>query len=151
MFKEEKCKLRKAVWEDWKDLLNWRNDIDTRENSINSEIIAEEGHKNWYKMALQNPDIAIYIYECENEKIGTVRAKYEGAKCELSWTLNPTFRGQGMAKNMVLSILPYIHVPIIEAIVLPKNKASQKIAEHIGLQFQFEKLGVLYYSNQVSE
>ncbi|MGF6850941.1 hypothetical protein QFZ51_006176 [Chitinophaga sp. W3I9] len=37
--------LRKATIEDWKILLDWRNDIETRKNSHKIEIIEEENHK----------------------------------------------------------------------------------------------------------
>ena len=45
-------KLRKATFNDWRILLDWRNDSLTRKNSFTQEILKEETHKEWFKKKL---------------------------------------------------------------------------------------------------
>ena len=48
-------KLRKAIFDDWKILLDWRNDPTTRENSFETGDISEQTHKLWFNDSLLNP------------------------------------------------------------------------------------------------
>ena len=54
--------LRKATIDDWKILLDWRNDIETRRNSHNMESVEEEIHKRWLNSILTNRDRQLYCY-----------------------------------------------------------------------------------------
>jgi len=93
----------RAKQEDWKILLEWRNDEKTRNNSINTSIISEAEHKNWFFASLNNPNRIIYIVEENNQKIGTVRVDKQADETYISWTVAPEYRGKGYGKQMVKS------------------------------------------------
>lgn len=139
--------MRPAVFEDWQDLLDWRNDEQTRLNSVNDDIILEENHKNWLKSALNDENKLILIYECNNRPAGTVRIDYQMNVCELSWTVSPLFRGKGIGKEMVAASLEFVKMPKIRARVKQDNHSSKKIALHIGLSLAKETDDMLYFSN----
>ena len=54
-------KLRDATFEDWKFLLDLRNDEGTKQNSFDQNDVNEEDHKNWLRGSLQNVNRRIRI------------------------------------------------------------------------------------------
>jgi len=109
MYKVEKA-LRRATMEDWKILLDWRNEPLTRQNSFQSEIINEDDHKEWLSKSLANPDREIYILEGDNGPLGTIRSDKvrNGSKdCKLSWSTSPEFRGKGYGTLMLKMFLQF--------------------------------------------
>ena len=48
---EESFKLREVTKSDWKILLEWRNDKNTRRNSFNSDLISINTHKEFLNNA----------------------------------------------------------------------------------------------------
>ena len=141
--------LRKATNEDWKILLDWRNDIETRKNSHNMELVEEESHKKWFNSILANENRQLYI-AFENEiPVGTVRADYDkqNTEYELSWTISPDFRGKGIGKIMVKMLADQLQAAKIRAEIKNGNIASLKIAEYAGMRFKKEENQVLHYSS----
>lgn len=140
--------LRKVTIADWKLLLDWRNDYQTRLNSHKTELVSEDTHKNWLQTILSNENYQFFI-AIENETpVGTVRADYfERDNCyELSWTISPDFRGKGIGKVMVKLLVERINGKV-RAEIKKGNIASIKIAEYAGLRFYKEDNDVLHYSN----
>ncbi len=140
--------IRKVTIDDWKILLSWRNDIITRKNSHNMELIKEESHKKWMLSILKNINRKLFI-AIENEKaVGTVRADFEEKtkSYELSWTISPDFRGKGIGKKMLKLICINLNAKV-KAEIKKENIASIKIAEFAGLKFKKNIKGVLHYSN----
>lgn len=95
--------IRNATIEDSKDILAWRNDINTRKMSFNSTMINYDDHKEWFCKALQSQNCIIYIAE-NNGKIGVCRFNIcQDTKTALiSINLNPSFRGKGLAKEFLV-------------------------------------------------
>ena len=89
--------LRKAKFDDWKILLDWRNDPISRANSFDQNEITEETHKSWFSKSLKNPERSIYILEDKEKKaLGTIRCDLNQDNTKtLSWNINPSNRGQG--------------------------------------------------------
>ena len=67
-------KLRKATFDDWKLLLNWRNDPSTRKNSFTEDKVTPLTHKLWFNDSLINPRRNISILEENEIPVGTIRA-----------------------------------------------------------------------------
>jgi hypothetical protein len=67
-------KLRKAIFDDWKILLDWRNDPITRENSFETGEVSEQTHKLWFNDSLLNPYREIYILEDNSTPVGSIRS-----------------------------------------------------------------------------
>lgn len=139
-------KLRKAEFNDWPLLLAWRNDEETRKNSLNTEPVSETAHKQWLEKILQDGHRRLFIALEQDEPAGTVRADYdpEHNRFELSWTVAPHARGKGLGKKMVKLLADSIQGKVM-ARVKTGNISSVKIAESAGLVFEKEENGFLFF------
>ncbi|SHN93510.1 hypothetical protein BHECKSOX_312 [Bathymodiolus heckerae thiotrophic gill symbiont] len=142
---EQNLSLRPAEIEDAEMLLKWRNNEATRMASHTSDEIKLEKHIEWLKATLQNQNRDLYIAEANGVSVGTVRADYDNGIYELSWTVSPATRGQGVGKRMVYLLANRIKKPI-RSEVKKGNEASFKIAEYSGMKFiKEDSNGVLHY------
>lgn len=96
----KKINLRSVDYSDLMDLFSWRNDMQTRQMFVNSEIISLKNHKNWFKKMINNKMTKLWICEnflLENEKIGMVRFDFSDfyLSAEISINVNPKLRGKG--------------------------------------------------------
>lgn len=125
--------IRPAEFSDWKILLDWRNDPETRENSISSVEIVEEGHKQWLKHTLESRIRKIFIYETDRP-LGTIRLDIVDWETKiLSWTVAPEARGAGVGTRMLKSFLEK-YPDSYFAEILPRNKASMAMAKKVGFK-----------------
>lgn len=143
----ENCIHRKARPDDSADLLAWRNDPLTRANSLNQDEVDESTHQQWFARVLQDSHTDLLIYECNGLKVGTVRLSYSFPECELSWTVNPEFRGKGFSKRMVEESVQHIsqRCPFLIARVRMENAPSLRIAEHLGMERVHVEDGVVIF------
>jgi RimJ/RimL family protein N-acetyltransferase len=139
--------LRKAGIEDSDLLLAWRNDEETRMNSLHSAPIQADEHARWLDRSLRSTDRSLFIVEESGMPVGTVRidALPDGQK-ELSWTIAPERRGTGIGKQAVKKAIDEHPDWVFVARIKRTNNASIKIAEHAGLRFQREENEVLLFS-----
>lgn len=141
-----KTVLRQATIDDAPLLLFWRNDRETRKASHNTEVITPKEHKEWLKNTISNKEKQLYIYEELNTPVGTARIEILGNNsCELSWTVAPEHRGRGVAKRMLENLMNVVECKQIFAEVKENNKASQRIAESIGMRFIRKKGDIIYF------
>jgi RimJ/RimL family protein N-acetyltransferase len=138
--------LRKADFNDWAMLLVWRNDAETRNNSVDIWKIGEEEHTSWLQHLLQNENRQLFVALEDDVPVGTVRADYEPLtqQYELSWTVAPGMRGKGFGKHMVKLLASHIKGTVY-ARVKKSNVSSVRIAIFAGLQFIKEQEGILFY------
>ena len=140
--------LREATISDWELLLHWRNDVETRKNSHNMDLVDEQNHKQWLTGVIENPNRKLFIAFVDDVAVGTVRADFDEVSeiHHLSWTVSPNARGQGVGKRMVRLCAANLNAKI-RAEIKEGNESSVKIAEHAGLRL-IEQMGdVLHYSN----
>jgi len=137
--------LRSATIQDAEIILEWRNDPKTRKSSHNiSEIIKDE-HSDWLTKTLTDTKRKLCIAERYGVSVGTVRADLTDSIWELSWTVAPSMRSQGVGKRMVILLTQQIFEPI-RAEIKVGNMASIRIAEYTGMVFN-KKIGrILHYS-----
>lgn len=125
--------IRPAEFSDWKILLDWRNDPDTRLNSVSSVEIIEESHKYWLKHTLESDIRKLFIYEAD-KPVGTIRLDIVDWETKiLSWTVAPEARGAGVGTAMLKSFLEK-YPDSYFAEILPENKASMAIAKKVGFK-----------------
>lgn len=138
--------LRKATLEDAETLFSWRNDPETRMNSLCSEEIDLAKHHSWLKNALTQQSRQLFIAEINAEPVGTVRADRQDNSTYwlISWTVAPRFRAKGIGAFMVQKLLKFIKAPV-EAHVKKNNIASQKIALQSGLELITCENDILIY------
>jgi RimJ/RimL family protein N-acetyltransferase len=139
--------LRPATLEDAKTLFEWRNDPQVRAASHDQNKICFEDHLAWLENSLANPDRELYIAEEDGVSVGTVRLDWVDNAYTLSWTVRPEARGKGVGKRMVSLLVKQIREPI-RAEVKVGNLASMKISQGVGMQLDFIKNGILYFSRK---
>ena len=141
--------LRKAINSDWKNLLQWRNDPTTRENSFTQQEIEVEEHKEWLSRSLESSDREIYILEDDNNlAVGTIRSdKTKEGSFILSWNIASEHRGKGYGNKLLELFLQYRSGNFI-AEIKPSNTPSIKMVEKNG----FQKIGEnTYKKSQLSD
>ena len=82
-------------------LLNWANDKETRENSLNKEAIHEQQHHAWFAFRLMSPDFCkMYIIYSESQgPVGQVRFEINEDKLwEVHYSIDSSFRGMGLGR-----------------------------------------------------
>jgi RimJ/RimL family protein N-acetyltransferase len=94
--------IRRAGMDDARRLLDWRNDRRTREVSRESGEVSWEEHVAWLESSLPRPDRLLLVAVDGNGPVGTVRwDQAEEAEWEVSITVAPQRRGQGLAKALL--------------------------------------------------
>lgn len=116
--------------DDAKVLFAWRNDPDTRANSMTADEVPWESHCAWLEASLANDNRDLLVAEVEGVPVGTVRID-RGEETELSWTVAPDARGKGYAKQMVKAACPKGRVI---ATIKAANVASQRVAAAAGFK-----------------
>ncbi|MFK8004952.1 MAG: GNAT family N-acetyltransferase [Saprospiraceae bacterium] len=144
----QNMKLREVNFEDWQMLLDWRNDLETRTRSHSIEMITEEHHKNWLRNVISDPNRILFVGDIDNIPVGTVRADFDSStnSYELSWTISPHARGQGIGKKIVKLLVEKLNSRV-RAEIKEDNIPSIKIAESANLKFYKKEKEVLHYCN----
>jgi RimJ/RimL family protein N-acetyltransferase len=137
--------LRPATAGDAETLLHWRNDSETRRWSRQGSETSPAEHAMWLADSLANASRRLWIAEIDGTAVGTVRADWTAGGIELSWTVAPERRGQGIATTMVR--LARQSLPgRVYAYVKMGNQASVHIAVSAGLQFESAHGDFMCYS-----
>ena len=120
-------RFRGLMMNDKKSIFEWSNDITTRKNSINKELISWENHSDWFKNRLNNPEYQNYIFCLKNKKVGFLRLDKKDGFDKISFMVSPFFRGQGIGTLMIQNILNYFPTKKFIAEVFRDNISSNKI------------------------
>ena len=131
MEKENNIILRPATIGDARHLFEWRNDPETRMQSINTEGILWGKHLLWLKKSLASQSRKIIMEEIEGQPVGTVRLDITAPRSEISWIVAPSARGRGLGMFMVQKAVETLNCSLL-AHIKPSNPASMKIAKRVG-------------------
>jgi RimJ/RimL family protein N-acetyltransferase len=135
--------IRKAIIEDSKDIYEWRNNEDTRFNSINTNEITWQDHCKWYLNVLSSLNVFMVIGILnDGTKIGVVRFNLHPNVAFVSINLNPSFRGKKLSSLLLLlSIKKFLteNNLIIRAKIKRSNISSIKCFTRCGFKFYFSK------------
>jgi spore coat polysaccharide biosynthesis predicted glycosyltransferase SpsG/ribosomal protein S18 acetylase RimI-like enzyme len=95
--------IRQVRSEDVADLWRWRNDPETRRNSLNTELVPWALHVQWFNASLSNPDRLILIGEAAGAKCGMIRFDRRGQEnaWEISIGVAPEFRARGVGTALL--------------------------------------------------
>jgi RimJ/RimL family protein N-acetyltransferase len=94
--------VRPATWDDRELLLGWANDPITRANSFDPRPIERDEHLGWLRRTLDDPEKRIYVGLVGSAPYGVVRFEPRDADlAEVSITLDPSFRGRGLAAPLL--------------------------------------------------
>jgi len=129
-------RLRSARAADCRPIWFWRNDEETRRQSLDSSLIPYEVHERWFAQALSSDRRKLYVVlleipnACviEREAVGVVRLDLDGRRGTVSIHLAPAHRGRGLgtAALRALADLAFDQLAVNEllASVKPDNHAS---------------------------
>lgn len=123
--------IRPAGFQDTDDLLEWKNDPDTRKFSIvTQDVILKENHKKWLADCLFDKNRELNILFYNGEKCGDLRFDIGPETIEVSIRLAKEFRGKGIGSAAIKKYCPTVKrmygKPIIAKIV-NGNLASMNV------------------------
>jgi RimJ/RimL family protein N-acetyltransferase len=117
--------FRKAQMGDAVDLLRWKNETDTRMNSIvTSDEIKLEDHLVWLEKTLSDPSVSLNIVEMDGRPIGDLRFNHVAQETEVSIRLEKACRGKGVATAVIGRIFGR---GILTAKIVGHNLASMRV------------------------
>ncbi len=147
--------LRPAGLDDLDITFQWVNETLVRQNSLNTEKIAMETHRQWFLNKLHNPQQSrIFIAEVEDEgMIGQIRFDRQQDKILMDYSLDARYRGQGLGSLLVELGITTIgsiwkDAEDLLAVVKPQNIVSQKIFEKNGFKLN-KRADVLEYAKAI--
>jgi RimJ/RimL family protein N-acetyltransferase len=130
--------LRLADLQDSAFLWHWRNDPETRSNSLNPQPITWSTHREWYAKELSDPRSRIFILAHEVEG-PLAQARYhrgDSAVAEVHVTVAPAARGRGLGARVLRESAPMaleaLDVGAITAMILRDNTRSVRAFERAG-------------------
>jgi UDP-2,4-diacetamido-2,4,6-trideoxy-beta-L-altropyranose hydrolase len=128
--------LRDVLPADSETLLRWRNDPETRHNSINTAEVSPDEHARWFRKMLACQPPRVRIAEIAGVSIGVVRLDWtdNNDSCEVSFTVAPEHRGKGCGFAIVQHAVEGIRNARVCAKVKSSNAASRRIFERLGYQ-----------------
>lgn len=137
---EHSLHLRPARADDAALLLAWRNDPDTRRNSLRPHEIAPEDHERWFRARLSaSSQTCIFIAELDGAPVGQARVdRREGREGEISVGLAPDARGHGIGRKLIAAASRMAAAELgldqLVALVKPANTASLRAFEAAGYE-----------------
>ena len=142
------CRL--ITLEDSNDVLNWRNNLASREMSMNSTVISLGEHSTWFADMLAHDDHIGLIGEVNGQKIGVVFMVISAGTSKVSINLNPLHRGKGFAASLLRSSIMEVQklFPTLQqftAEIKDTNTASIKIFVQNGFNMHIRKAGSSIY------
>lgn len=125
--------LRVAASTDWAFLFRLRNDPLTRAMSANSLPTSLDKHLEWLDSVIYS-HFPPYIAQITNTPVGVVRAD---SNDELSWTVAPEYRNQGIARLMLKEFIFHSSGIKYHARIKQANRPSIRLAESLNIPFIF--------------
>jgi UDP-2,4-diacetamido-2,4,6-trideoxy-beta-L-altropyranose hydrolase len=130
-----------AVLSDRMDVWLWRNEEQARALSGNPDPIPWDDHCTWWDRAMSDPDRTLLMIVRGGQRIGHLRLDRlagEGRAEQVSITLNPDFRGQGLGAPVLAAGLVARSAArpgvIFHAAIHDANLASRRIFEACGFR-----------------
>lgn len=126
--------LRSVGASDEELLLKWANDKTVRKNAFHQNPISQEEHKNWFRKALLDKSIIIFILIKNEVPVGQCRLNVEGDVAEIDYSIEKSFRGQGAGKTLLELVenevkLKFPQIKRLIGKVKPENLASVQCFE----------------------
>jgi RimJ/RimL family protein N-acetyltransferase len=137
-------RIRLATIDDGELLHAWRNDPETRRQSRSEDPVTWDQHSRWLEGVIESPDHLLLVGEDEKGPVGTVRFDIAAGGAEVSVTVAPERRGQGLSAHLLQLSCERIDLPIYAA-VREDNVASIQMVERAGFRFVEEDDGMLRY------
>lgn len=93
-----KLNTRLVTIEDAEMLLGWKNEEDTRKNSIATDAVIEMvDHMSWLSKRLQDTPLNFWVILLDDEPVGDLRLEGQ----EISIRMDKKYRGMGLATQVI--------------------------------------------------
>jgi RimJ/RimL family protein N-acetyltransferase len=131
-------KIRAAELADADQLLQWRNDAETRRFSRSTQIVTLAEHQEWLRRTVFEKARVLLIASDGFGDVGTVRWDRSGASSwEVSITVAPNRRGQSLGRSLLAcgeqALLAHTAGPVIAiAAIRTDNAASRRLFTRSG-------------------
>jgi RimJ/RimL family protein N-acetyltransferase len=130
--------LRAATEADEGLLLEWRNEPETRRQSLQQAPVPAEQHARWFRDRLARPsECRIYIAEVDGTPVGQARVDLAGeGRGEISVAVAPRSRGRGLGRSLIAKATERAAADLgarsVTAVVKQQNLASLRAFEAAG-------------------
>ena len=130
--------MRRAQSSDCRILWEWANETAVRQASFDSSPITWEQHSRWFAQQVSDAHSTFLIFEYDQAApVGTARFRATSdADLEISVTIAPEFRGQGLAPGLLdraaESAFERGLIERIHAFIRAENRVSVKSFENAG-------------------
>jgi RimJ/RimL family protein N-acetyltransferase len=139
-------RLRRASSADTQLLFEWTNDVADRANSKNTEPVGWDDHVRWVADSLAAPDRELWIAERDGMPVGLARIDHlDAGAAELSYSVAPGSRGQGIGKEIVRLALNMAEKRDLFAKIKLGNEPSIRIVRALGFTELWRENGLLVY------
>jgi len=149
--------LQEAAQNDCKIFYKWASDPDVRRNSFSSDSISWEGHCKWFQQKLDEKNSCIFIILGRNDvPVGQIRFDIDFKSAEISYTVDPGFRGYGLGKEIIkLGISTVSNLLgsgiIFQGKVFKQNISSVRTFESLGFTKEVMKPESISGNNSLRE
>lgn len=125
--------FRKANIGDAELLFNWTNDLEVRNNSLNTNMIAWDEHLTWLNVKLSSESCQLYVFMYDNTPIGQLRLDFIEDYCIVNYSVDSNYRGRGYGAQMIKVLVSDIASNcLLKALVKSENLGSIKVFERAG-------------------
>ena len=111
----EKIIISRVTSSDSELIWEWRNDIQTRLMSLQTDPITFNEHTIWFENAIKSKNMHFYITKIDNSPLGISRFDLLNNKrnsYEININLSPVFRGMNLSKSHLKCSLEKLHKDI---------------------------------------
>ena len=149
-----RLQFRPANTNDRDLLLEWANDPQVRQSSFGIEAVTNAEHDKWFQSRLNDANTRLWLFESGGVNCGMTRLERHGDDATISYLLAASFRGKGLAVEMLRIALNEIKKiwPSINVVAWskPENHASIRSLESVGFQKMETQLDQLCFTFKVS-
>ena len=123
----------------------WANDMTVRNSSFNTELIGYDEHCGWFSTNLSSTNAVLYVATTTTQiPAGSIRFKIKDDIAELSYLVDPLFRGAGLGEIILREGVAKLmnerkEVKVVEGLVKYTNIASLKAFEAAGYRMLPDK------------
>jgi RimJ/RimL family protein N-acetyltransferase len=150
-----KLKFIRAQYRDADLLFKWINDPQVRAQSLSTNIITYEEHKNWFAKKLTDKNCYLYIVYKNNLPVGMIRFDVHGNECTISYLVDRSERGKGIGFLVINEGIKQFKNDSyfkgsLKATVKNTNAASLKIFENAGFEKENNNADLIHFKKIVA-
>lgn len=125
--------LTLATWKQRDLLYRWRQQNEEEATWYEGVSVSKAEHDRWLKRRLESPAVQIWVARHDNMPVGVVRCDSNG---ELSYSVDPSFRGRGLGTEMVKEAMRLAPHSRLKACVDEGNQGGARVLLAAGWEYR---------------